>query len=167
MTVNLTSVFNFVKKYLLSKKGIAVSVCIGAALFAYSMITNRVIPMAYSSEGAQPLDLATTGLSIITAVISFIASNYLGVKPEVIQAVIAFEKDKTNPENQGRLCAAILGYIIGMLKSNQNVGGFVLNLLSSLITAIDDPNIKLALSNAAKDVAIKQFSPVVENVGVK
>ena len=163
MKLDLESILNFIKKTVLSKRGLAISLALICILVAYSTITSRVMPMAYGSDGveavgADPKDLAITITSVLMAIASFVASNFLGVKPELLQAVVAFEKDKTNPENQRRLGAAILGYLIGVLENHPDgSGGFVLSLLTMLTNKITDPSIKSALSVAATTIANNQF----------
>lgn len=161
--LDLAEIFNFIKRTIITKRGLAITFALGCLMLAYTTVTNRVMPMAYGANGieavgADPKDLATTAISVLFAIISFVASNFLGVKPELIQAVVAFEKDKTSPETQRRLGAAILGYIIGVLENHPDgSSGFALALLSALSNKIDDPEIKNALSAAAKDIATNQF----------
>ena len=163
MNLDLESILNFIKKTVLSKRGLAISLALICILVAYSTITSRVMPMAYGSDGveavgADPKDLAITVTSVLMAVISFVASNFLGVKPELMQAIIAFEKDRTNTENQRRVGAAILGYLINTLENHPDgSGGFVLSLLTMLTSKITDPSIKSALSVAATTIANNQF----------
>lgn len=163
--IDFKSIWTFIKKTVLSKRGIAICIALACAMFAYNVLTHRVIPMAYGANGAEPVgadpaDLMATLVSVGTAVITFVASNYLGVKPEIIQAVIAFEKDKTNVDNQRRLGAAVLGYIVGIAKQHpDSSGGFVMMLLNTLIKNIEEPQTKEVLKIAATAMAANQFKP--------
>ena len=158
--IDFNQITKFIWKTVLSKRGIAICIAVACVLFAYNVVTARVIPMAYGSDGvgAQPTDLMAAALSIGTAIVSFIASNYLGVKPEVIQAVVAFEKDKSNKDNQRRLGAAVLGYLIGILSSHPDgASGFVMTLLQTVINNIEDKDTQDILKTAATSLAVNQF----------
>jgi hypothetical protein len=163
MNLDTKTIYDWFVKNIFSMRGIAICITIACALFAYNMITSRVVPMAYGANavGANPTDLMETALAIGTALISGLASHFLGISPEIIQAVVAYEKDKTNSDVQRRLGAAILGYIINILKQHPDgTGGFVLMLLYALVNAVDDPGTKEVLKAAASNLADKQFSPV-------
>lgn len=162
--IDLKVLFTTIKNNVFTKRAVVLSIAVAATLFAYSMVTNRVMPMAYGAEavGADPTDLTATVVSIITAVVGFIAQSYFKVSPEVIQAVIAFEKDISNPTSQRRLGAAILGYLIDVLKAHPDgAGGFMINLINTIVASIDDPAIQGILKKAAVDIAQQQFAPVV------
>lgn len=162
-TIDFSGVYQFVKTYLLSKRGIAISIAAVSVFFVYNMLTQRVLPMSYGENavGANPMDLMATFGAGLTALISFIASSYLGVKPEVIQAVIAFEKDKTNADNQRRLGAAILGYIISFLGTDPaGANSFVMSLLNTLINKLEDSPTKDTLKIAASSMAVEQFKVI-------
>ena len=162
---NFMIVVNFIRNKVLSAKGIAIIVCIGSLLFAYNLIQNRVVPMSYGADANGPAtsDLIGLALSGLTAVVSFVVSRYTGVKvsPEVIQAVVAFERDPKNVEAQRRVSAAVFGYVTEVLKQNpSSSGSFVLQLLTTLVGAIDDPILRNILANTAKNVSDNEFKPV-------
>lgn len=172
LLVGGTAVVNFVRTKVLSTKGIAIVVCLCALYFGYNLLENRVIPMSYGTNGseavgAQTQDLVGLGLSALTAIVSFLVSRFTGVQvqPEVIAAVLAFEKDPKNEETQRRLGAAILGYMMAVLKQHpEGSGAFVLQLLTMLVNTVPDPSLKNVLSAAATQVATNQFKQVPEVV---
>lgn len=165
MHIDTKTVFNmytFAKKHIFTKKVIAISIAAACCIFAYSVTTSRIVPMAYGSgsdpaPGADLNDVVATALSILMALVSFVASHYLGVKPEIIQAVVAFEKDKSNQDNLRRLGAAITGYTIGVLEDHpEGSTGFVLTLLTTISSKVS-PEVANILNTAARDVAAEQF----------
>lgn len=164
--IDFKSIYMFAKKNVLTKKFLAVAVALGCVLFAYNVTANRIVPMSCSSDGssapgADINDLAATGLSVLTALISFVASQYMGVKPEIIQAVVAYGKDTTNEDNQRRLGAALLGYVVDIVKKHpEGQGGYVLNIITTLSKNIEDPKIGDILNTAGKALAAVQYKTV-------
>ena len=162
---NLMTVVNFVRNKVLSVKGISIIVCVASVFFAYNLIHNRVVPMSYGADATGPAtsDLVGLGLSALTAIVSFVVSRFTGVqvKPEVIQAVVAFERDPKNVEAQRRVSAAVFGYVTEVLKQNpSSSGSFVLQLLTVLVGAVDDPALRNILAATAKNVSDNEFQPV-------
>jgi len=161
----VTPVFEFIKNKVATVKGIAVIVCLASLYFAYTLLTARVVPMSYGAGavGANPTDLIGLGLSAVTAVVSFLVSRFTGVavKPEVIQAVVNFEKNPKDADAQRRVGAALLGYLIAVLEKNPSgSGSFVLQLLTTLVGSVDNVEVKNILNEAATKVATNQFKPV-------
>jgi len=168
MTTATQNVASFVWNKVLSAKGISIVVCLGALYFGYTLLENRVIPMSYGSGDAPAVgpstqDLVGLGLSALTAIVSFIVSRFTGVQvqPEVIAAVVAFEKAPTDQDAQRRLGSAILGYTMEVLKKHpEGSGAFVLQMLTALVSSVSDPELKNILSATATQVATNQFKPV-------
>jgi hypothetical protein len=163
MNVNLADVGEFFKKYVFCWRTLAVVIAMCFAGYAYSTVTNRIVPMAYGSEavGADPADVATTAVSLVISVITFVASNYLGVKPELVSALVAFEKDRTNVQLQRRLAAAVIGYLADILKlSPDGNAGYLLSILNTLISETKDQAAKEALVAAARTIAVSEYKVV-------
>ncbi len=163
--MNLTPVIDFVKNKVMTVKGVAVIVCMVSLYFTYTLLTARVMPMSYGSNavGANPMDLMGLALSGVTTVVSFLVSRFTGVtvKPEVIQAVINFERNPTDADAQRRAGAALLGYLVVVLQKNPTgANSFVLQLLTTLVGNINDVEVKNIINEAATKVATNQFKPV-------
>ncbi len=161
-SLTLDDIIMNIRKYGFTKKTFAYVLCAVFSYYAYNTATECVIPQAYgdNATGADVTDVATTGVSILLAIISAVASQFLGVKPELIQAVLNFEKDRNNQEYQRRLGAAIISYIISVLKNHPDgVGGYLLYLINTIVNAVKDtdPEIAKTLSAAASEIAVTQF----------
>lgn len=151
------------KVLLVNKKSLSYIICAILSYFTYGMATERVVPMAFGADaqGANISDLVLTGGSGIGAIIAFIAAQFLGIKPELIQAVINFEKDRNNGEYQRRLGSAIISYMVVILKKYPDgVGGYLLYLINTIAQAVkeSDPEIAKTLNVAANSIANVQFN---------
>jgi len=160
-------VVNFVKNKVATVKGVSIIICIASIYFSYNLLTARVVPMSYGADavGANSIDLFGLGLSSVTAIVSFLVSRFTGVSvnPEVIQAVINFEKNSNDSDAQRRVAAALLGYLVAVIEKHPSgSGSFVLQLLTTLVGAIRNTEVRNILSEAATKVATNEFKQVEE-----
>ncbi len=148
---------NAILKNLMTKRGVVTTIGLFLAYVSYGFYSQRVLPMTSGDDppGAAVTDVATTGATLLISIITIVAGQFLGVKPELIQAVLAFEKDKANKENIRRLSAAVIGYIVNLAsKHPDGAGSYLLSFINIAIQELkeSEPKIASALSRAAKDI---------------
>lgn len=103
---------------------------------------SESVPAAMSSTGATPNQLLESAAPILGAVAAWVASNFFKIKPEVVQAVIAWTINKENEDAGQRVDTACLL----VLKSRHG----------------DDPTVAADLARLAKSISAINFpDPVV------
>lgn len=148
--------FSFAKKFC-TKKYMWLAIAIGSGIFCYSMMSQRVVPMAFGDgngpvPGADVADVSKVLLSGLCALVTFIISQLSGAKKELIQATIAYEKDPSNADGLRRLSSAIIGYVVSIVsKHPDGIDTYLLYFLNAISVSVKDnePEVADALSAAA------------------
>jgi hypothetical protein len=138
--IDLASIFNILKGGFTFANLLKIIALIAAAFAAPALTTT--VPEAMSSSGVPANEIANVAIPIVIAVLTWFASTFLKIKPEIVQAVAAWVCNKDSEDAGQRVDTACLLVLKTRHADNDVVLSDLARLAKSISTAnFPDPNV--------------------------
>ena len=138
--LDLASIFNILKGGFTLANLLKVIALIAAAFAAPALTTS--VPAAMSNSGVSSTELMNAAIPVVVAAITWFASTFLKIKPEIIQAVAAWAYNKDSEDAGQRVDTACLLVLKTRHADNDTVLSDLARLAKSIATVnFPDPNV--------------------------
>lgn len=138
--LDLASIFNILKGGFTFANLLKLIALIAAAFAAPALTTS--VPAAMSDSGVSTSELTNTAIPIVIAAVTWFASTFLQIKPEIVQAVAVWAYNKDSEDAGQRVDTACLLVLKTRHSDNDAVLSDLARLAKSISTVnFPDPNV--------------------------